>query len=160
MIGFLAHSPRTRGVLDIPAPPGYFFAGGDRYARSAQIRQHVAFCTSRRVLAVVCTTSEWSRCSSSPRGGESPNSPLVSDDHPHEATLGARVDADVDAAVDTTPLTPAPDRAIVVGPGTDGLAPLERLAAPVELSGAGGTNRAVGSRSSVPSTVWPRCTRG
>ncbi|WP_320338848.1 IS1096 element passenger TnpR family protein [Burkholderia cenocepacia] len=58
----------------------------------------------------------------------------------HEATLGARVDADVDA----TPLTPAPDRAIVVGPGTDGLAPLERLAAPVELSGAGGTNRAVG----------------
>lgn len=58
----------------------------------------------------------------------------------HEATLGARVDTDVDA----TPLTPAPDRAIVVGPGTSALAPLERLAAPVELSGAGGTNRAVG----------------
>ncbi|WP_330999246.1 IS1096 element passenger TnpR family protein [Burkholderia cepacia] len=62
----------------------------------------------------------------------------------HEATLGARIDADVDAVVDTTPLTPAPDRAIVVGPGTDGLAPFERLAAPVELSGAAGTNRAVG----------------
>ncbi|ONS19276.1 hypothetical protein A8E29_23070 [Burkholderia cenocepacia] len=58
----------------------------------------------------------------------------------HETTLGARVDADVD----TAPLAPAPDRAIVVGPGSAALAPLERLAAPVELSGAGGTNRAVG----------------
>lgn len=58
----------------------------------------------------------------------------------HAATLGARVDADVD----TTPLTPPPSRAIVVGPGADGLAPLERLAAPAELSGAHGANRAVG----------------
>ncbi|WP_321933044.1 IS1096 element passenger TnpR family protein [Burkholderia cenocepacia] len=58
----------------------------------------------------------------------------------HETTLGARVDADVDTAA----LTPAPDRAIVIGPGSTALVPLERLAAPVELSGAAGTNRAVG----------------
>ncbi|WP_330997033.1 IS1096 element passenger TnpR family protein [Burkholderia stagnalis] len=58
----------------------------------------------------------------------------------HQATLGARVDADVDAA----PLVPDPARAIVVGPGVPGLVPLERLAAPVELSGATGTNRAPG----------------
>uniref|UniRef100_UPI003BEED182 IS1096 element passenger TnpR family protein n=1 Tax=Burkholderia arboris TaxID=488730 RepID=UPI003BEED182 len=58
----------------------------------------------------------------------------------HEATLGARVDADVDAAQ----LMPDPARAIVVGPGAPGLVPLERLAAPVELSGATGTNRAPG----------------
>ena len=65
----------------------------------------------------------------------------------HEATLGAKVAADVD----TASLVPAHanegeegDRVIVVGgdPGEPRLAPFEHLAVPAELSGATGFNRA------------------
>ncbi|WP_244818662.1 phage integrase family protein [Caballeronia sp. Lep1P3] len=65
----------------------------------------------------------------------------------HEATLGGKVDADVD----TTSLAPTSasegkgdDRVIVVGgdPGEPRLAPFEHLAVPAELSGASGFNRA------------------
>ncbi|WP_175946356.1 site-specific integrase [Caballeronia sp. BCC1704] len=65
----------------------------------------------------------------------------------HEATLGAKVAADVD----TASLVPASasagkgdDRVIVVGgdPNTPRLAPFEQLAVPAELSGATGFNRA------------------
>ncbi|WP_311767237.1 IS1096 element passenger TnpR family protein [Burkholderia stagnalis] len=91
-------------------------------------------------LIAYCNRHGGSWWRSIPRIGPLRAATLVAWLRRHEATLCARVDADVDA----TPLTPAPDRAIVVGPGTHGLAPLERLAAPVELSGASGTNRAVG----------------
>ncbi|VXC81730.1 Integrase [Burkholderia sp. 8Y] len=66
----------------------------------------------------------------------------------HEATLGAKVAADVD----TASLVPASasagkgdDRVIVVGgdPSAPRLAPFEHLAVPAELSGAAGFNRAI-----------------
>ncbi|SDV50427.1 site-specific integrase [Chitinasiproducens palmae] len=59
----------------------------------------------------------------------------------HEATIGARVDADVDApqpvhAIDPVELAPA-----AAHPAPAALAPLERIRLPHALSGAAGTNR-------------------
>jgi len=55
----------------------------------------------------------------------------------HEASLGCRVDADVDAA---EPLVAA--ELTLVGPGSAVLVPLERMAVPHTLSGVDGINRA------------------
>jgi len=55
----------------------------------------------------------------------------------HEASLGCRVDADVDAA---EPLVAA--ELTLIGPGSAVLVPLERMAVPHALSGVDGINRA------------------
>ncbi|CAE6862620.1 Tyrosine recombinase XerC [Paraburkholderia aspalathi] len=105
--------------------------------------------TTLQALVDYCNTHGGSWWRSVPRIGPLRARILVAWLRRHEATLGLRIAADVDAR----PWLPGPaDEAVVIGgdPATPRLAPFERMAVPAELSGgdgpagvsARGTNRA------------------
>jgi len=103
----------------------------------ATLGELIAFCNARG-------GRWWRRV---PRIGVGRARVLVAWCRAHANTLGATIAADVDASDPLMPNTPAVTVTPVVLSPADGgrvLAPLERLAVPHALSGAGGTNRAAG----------------